>query len=102
MVKIPAPVFVKFIPEPAKLAETVTVTPSPGFTVKLDPVIAFPVPVIEPLVKVIAPTVSVSSARSKVPPLTVIAALSSITSAAPVVPDLSKVKVPAVTVVKPV
>ena len=46
MVKIPAPVFVKFIPEPAKLAETVTVTPSPGFTVKLDPVIAFPVPVI--------------------------------------------------------
>ena len=96
MVKIPAPVLVKLIPAPAKLAETVTVTvtPSPGLTVKLDPVIAFPVPVIEPLVKVIAPTVSVSSARFKVPPLTIMAALSSITSAAPVVPALSKVNVP--------
>ena len=27
MVKIPAPVFVKLIPEPAKFAETVTVVP---------------------------------------------------------------------------
>ena len=75
---VPASDFVKFA-EPPKIADAVNESPSPVFNVKLVPTIVLPVPVNDPSVNVSAPTVSVSSARSNIPPLTVTAFVSLIT-----------------------
>ena len=90
---LPDSVLVKF-PEPARIALTVILSVAPVLIEILEPVIAFPDPVKDPSVNVSTPTVSVSSARFNIPPLTVTAAVSFMTEPVVVVPALSNVKVP--------